>query len=131
MSTATATATDVSGMDETDVLEANARLTVDLATASTRATTAETSLATVRRELEAMTTRATTAEASLATSNASLATVTADRDRLAGIDRDFNSRLASEMAKHGVRREATAAAASSGKALTLTEQCMAAKAGKP
>ncbi|MFM7099925.1 MAG: hypothetical protein ACKO3N_02005, partial [Verrucomicrobiota bacterium] len=71
-------------------------------------------LATVTQERDNARSEATKA-------NADLASITSERDRLAGESRDFDRRLAAELARHGIRKEGVAQGAPAG-ALDLVAQ---------
>lgn len=104
--------------DQTDILAANERLTAEL-DAATRE----------RDEVRAsLSTRTTERDAALRDrdeARASLAAVTEERDRLTGVDRDFNRRLAAEVAKHGIRAEAIAPGTRAPAAIDLVAQYQA------
>src|SRR4051812_27408789 len=94
--------------NEADVIAANEKLTADLAAANSLT-------ATEANRANAAEARATTAEASLATANTNLVAVTAERDTLKAANvkleadmKDFNARVAADVAKAGIRKEAIA-----------------------
>jgi chromosome segregation ATPase len=111
--------------DQTDIVAANEKLTDDLATTTKDLDDARASLTVVTKERD-------DAKASLATTTterdqalADLAKVTAERDALAKTDRDFNTRLAAELAKHGIRADAIAPSASKPAGMDLVAQYQA------
>jgi chromosome segregation ATPase len=118
--------------DQTDVIAANERLTTELAAAVRARDDAQAGIAAVTAERDEARTRATGLEKQLAeaeqkakseheahaatrTSLDALteahAKLSAERDALQKESRDFNARLAAELAKHGIRAEAIAPAA--------------------
>ncbi len=112
-------------MDQTDVLAQNERLSGELADART-------ALEVMTTERDALTRRLaetnTAHEAALQQAQAAhqtlqqaLDTATAERERLAAVDRDFNRRLAQALTQHGIRPEGVEAGAN-GKVLDLVAQ---------
>ncbi|MGN6556219.1 MAG: hypothetical protein ACTHLW_21115 [Verrucomicrobiota bacterium] len=114
--------------DQVDILALNTKLTSDLATAQT--------------SLSALTADKATLEAKLSAANASIQTLTTERDTartqlataqsqvtsLTESQKNFDGRLAAELAKNGIRAKAIDAE-ETGKTktkLTLTERCLAA-----
>lgn len=89
--------------DQTDILAANERLILER-------DEAQRSLAEAQASIATLTTERDTAARERDEARAQLATITAERDQLAGVDRDFNRRLAAEVARHGIRPEAIAPA---------------------
>ena len=71
---------------------------------------AQRSLTEAQASIAALTAERDTAAQERDEASAQLATVTAERDALAKVDRDFNRRLAAEVARHGIRPEAIAPA---------------------
>ena len=121
--------------DQTDILAANERLTDQLATtveahriAAASAVTATAERDTALRERDEARSSLTIVTAERDAARTSLQAVMADRDRLAGESRDFNRRLAGELAKYGIRADGVAAGskATAESVGTLTEQCRAA-----
>lgn len=111
--------------DQTDIVAANERLTADLATVTKERDDA-------RASLTAVTTERDDAKASLATTTAErdqaraeLAKVTAEREALTKTDRDFNTRLAAELAKHGIRADAIAPSSTKPEGTDLVAQYQA------
>lgn len=98
--------------DQADIVAENERLAAELATATATlaksdaviADAAATRDAALKERDEAKTALATlTAERD--TARAELATVTKERDELNAVDRNFTTRLAGELAKHGIRAQ--------------------------
>jgi chromosome segregation ATPase len=120
--------------DQTDIVAANERLTADLATSNKERDEARASLTAVSKELDEAKASLATATAERDQARADLAKVTSERDVLTKTDRDFNARLAAEMAKHGIRADALSANSSMPeepkKAMTATERVLAAKGVK-
>lgn len=121
---------------EADVIADNERLTSELSASKNRVSELEAQLAQANAGRIAESNLLTEANQKLAgvtkerdEAKASLQAMTVDRDRLAGEDRDFNKRLASAMAKHGIRADGVALGSTTvgEKAKTLTEQCLEAK----
>lgn len=121
---------------EADVIADNERLTSELSASKNRVSELEAQLAQANAGRIAESNLLTEANQKLAgvtkerdEAKASLQAMTVDRDRLAGEDRDFNKRLASAMAKHGIRADGVAlgSATVGEKVKTLTEQCIEAK----
>lgn len=111
--------------DQTDVIAANERLMAERDEARTQLATVTAERDTARArvtELETLLAEAGEARNSagqlLSDANQRLNVVTAERDRLAGVDRDFNRRLAAELAKHGIRLQAIAPSANAGPSAT-------------
>jgi len=99
--------------DQADIVAENERLAAELATATATlaksdaviADAAATRDAALKERDEAKTALATlTAERD--TARAELATVAKERDELKAVDRNFTTRLAGELAKHGIRAQA-------------------------
>jgi chromosome segregation ATPase len=120
--------------DQTDVIALNERLTTDLANAVKERDEARKSLAALTTERDDAKATAQTITGERDQARADLTKMTAERDALAKTDRDFNARLAAEMAKHGIRPDAMKAATSTPeepkKAMTATERVLAAKGVK-
>lgn len=114
--------------DESDALARLETLTADLSAAAASRDVAVAEVARLRGALEAET-------SAHAATRSSLATVTAERDTLAKVDRDFSARLAAEVARFGISKTpAPASATSAGPAAaskppTLTEQAIAWRQG--
>lgn len=123
-----------SAANEADIIAANERLTAELAAATTERDQLRAQLAQANETRNTATNLLTEANQRVSSlteerdgARTSLQAMTADRDRLAGESRDFNRRLAGELAKHGIRADGVAPGSNAGsEALgTLTEQCRA------
>ena len=125
-------------LDQQDVVALNERLTADLSASQQLLEESNARNATLTTERDTAVLNLGTATTALEAANANVLTVTAERDNLsaenAGLQTqmaDFNKRLAAELSKHGIRHNAVEQKPEpEGKKLTLTEQCLAAKAGK-
>ena len=118
--------------DQTDILAANERLTADLAAAVRDRDAAQAQVTALTGERDTALRERDEARGQVAVltgerddARTALATVTTERDRLAGIDRDFNRRLAAELAKHGIRAEAIAPGSAAPPATDLIAQYQA------
>ena len=103
--------------DQADVVRQNTQLTADLETRTTERNTAQTLLSTVtaerdtlRADLGTMTTARDTALQTIAARDTSITSLTTERDTLRTQNgalqtqmADFNTRLATELTKHGIR----------------------------
>lgn len=130
--------TEATKPDQADILAQNGQLTADL-------DTAKQTIGTLQGQVTALTTERDTARTDLATvtsereaANTHLAALTQERDSLKAENAtlqeqmaDFNKRVATELAKHGIRGEGeTKAAATPEKPLTLDEKVAAHKAAQ-
>lgn len=125
-------------LDQQDIVALNEKLTADLSASQQLLDESNARNAALTAERDEAVQKLSTAAAALDASNANVTAITAERDKLAAENAslqtqmaDFNKRLAAELSKHGIRREAIDQKPEhEGKKPTLTEQCRAAKAGK-
>ena len=89
--------------DQSDVIAANEVLTAERDVAIRERDEARASFATLTAERDGLNARLTTACNELAARTGTVATLTTERDALAAADHDFNRRLATELAKQGIR----------------------------
>lgn len=124
--------------DQTDILAENERLTQDLAKAAqdrdgaqSKVGELEGKLADATAELTDAKTKASASEQTVARLQTELEAVTKERDALKTADHNFNTRLAAELAKHGIRAEGvpmpgmTASAVKPAAAVNWTERALA------
>lgn len=112
-----------------EIMAENSTLNSELATAKQNITN-------LTAQVGALTTERDAAKASLVAANSTITAMTSERDILKAANvkldadmKDFNAKVAAEVAKHGINPKAASAEKTSeqkGK-LTLTEQCLAAK----
>lgn len=115
--------------DQTDILAANERLTADLTNAVRERDASRTQLSSITAERDQLRTEnarligeAQRHAAAATDAQARLTALTADHDRLASVDHDFNRRLAADLAKHGIRTSAIPTGATSSSSTDLVAQ---------
>lgn len=122
--------------DQADLLTQVETLTESLKTANASLTTANSALAAMTGERDGLKTKLATAEGSVSaltserdTLKADKATLEAENAKLKSEKESFDTKLASELAKHGIRKEAlkTGAENKSDKPMTATEKLLAAR----
>jgi FtsZ-binding cell division protein ZapB len=114
--------------DQIDILAQNEQLTADLTKARNDLTAAQTANTELQTKLDEATKGNKTLTEVLATRTQERNTLKTENEQLKSQTADFNKRLASELAKHGIRQTAvTAPPQKSDKPMTATEKVLAAK----
>lgn len=109
--------------DQTDIVALNEKLTTDLATATARVTALE-------AQLKTATDAKAKAETDLAEVTKLKAAAESEVTKLKASQADFDAKVAAEVARKGISGQAASTPAVAGKTPSLTEQCVAARAGK-
>lgn len=109
--------------DQADIVALNEKLTSDLAAATSRVTALEAQVKTA----EAAKTKA---ETDLAEVTKLKVAAESEVTKLKASQADFDAKVAAEVARKGISGQAVGAPAANGKAPTLTEQCIAARAAQ-
>ncbi len=92
--------------DQTDVLAANERLSAERDAAVQERDESRAQVLALTLERDGLSARLEVTGTELIARTASVTSLTSERDALAATDRDFNLRLASELAKQGIRSTA-------------------------
>ena len=124
--------------DQADVLAQLTQAHADLATAKQSIGTLGSQVTSLTADKTSLQTQLTEANGKITTLTSDVTKLTGERDtlkaentRLSGETADFNKRLATELAKHGIRTFTPKAVAETpGKKLTATEQVLAARGVK-
>lgn len=114
--------------DQTDILALNEQLTADLTKARNELTAAQTANTELQSKLDEATKGNTTLTQALQARTQERDTLKSENEQLKAQTADFNKRLASELAKHGIRQTAVSAPQpKTDKPMTATEKVLAAK----
>lgn len=113
--------------DQVDIVAQNERLTAEL-------TAAHGSITDLRGQVQSLTEKNLAQANDLVAAQSSITALTSERDslrsdneRLQGDMKDFNARVAAEIAKHGIRPTAVDNKPEKERVLTMTDKCLAAK----
>ena len=109
--------------DQADIVALNEKLTTDLAAATAKVTGLE-------AQLKLATEAKTKAESELAEVTKLKGAAESEVTKLKASQSDFDAKVAAEVARKGISTQAVHQPAAGGKEPSLTEQCLAAKAGK-